>query len=104
MKGNKQINFRGRKMKIITFSSIIFFALIWTIFLDSHRLVDWVGYKLKTAEIQRQKAYYLQKIEQDSIRLNELNTNDKNLEKYAREKYRMKKPDEEIYIVEEAKK
>ena len=48
---------------------------------------------------KQEKRYYLEKIDNDRKRLNELQTNNENLEKFAREQYLMKKPDEEIFIV-----
>lgn len=51
--------------------------------------------------MERQKEYYETRIEQDSRKLNELKTNRENLEKFAREQYYMKKPDEEIFVIVE---
>ena len=39
------------------------------------------------------------RIEEDKRKLNELKTSNRNLEKFAREEYRMKKPDEDLYII-----
>ena len=39
------------------------------------------------------------KIEIDKKKIHELKTDNDNLEKFAREQYRMKKADEDIYIV-----
>ncbi len=43
--------------------------------------------------------YYLEKIEADRNRLEELRTNNENLEKFAREQYLMKRADEEIFVI-----
>ncbi|MDO4190182.1 MAG: septum formation initiator family protein [Bacteroidales bacterium] len=48
-------------------------------------------------EIERYQAEY----QADSIRLHELTYNREALEKYAREHYKMKKPEEVVYIIEE---
>ena len=50
--------------------------------------------KLKT-----DREYYIERIEADRKKLHELKTDNDNLEKFAREQYRMKKADEDIYIV-----
>ena len=39
------------------------------------------------------------KIEVDKSKLKELKTDNHNLEKFAREQYRMKKADEDLYII-----
>jgi len=43
--------------------------------------------------------YFINKIEEDKRKLKELKTDDENLEKFAREQYRMKKADEDLYII-----
>lgn len=50
-------------------------------------------------QLERDRVYYLEQIKTDSARLQELRTNDKNLEKFAREQYLMKKDSEDIFIV-----
>ena len=42
-----------------------------------------------------------ERIDADSRRLEQLKTNNKNLEKFAREQYYMKKADEDIFVVVE---
>ena len=53
--------------------------------------------ELRKLRIDRE--YYINKIEVDSRKLRELKTDNNNLEKFAREQYRMKKADEDLYIV-----
>jgi len=55
--------------------------------------------KRRLKELQMQKEYYIERIEEDSEKLKELNAGIKELEKFAREQYFMTEPDEEIYIV-----
>lgn len=50
-------------------------------------------------QLEKDRVYYLEQIKTDSARLQELRTNDKNLEKFAREQYLMKKDNEDIFIV-----
>ena len=49
--------------------------------------------------LQTDREYYQNKIDEESRKLRELKTDNHNLEKFAREQYRMKKPDEDLYIV-----
>jgi cell division protein FtsB len=54
------------------------------------------------ALLQEQVSFYKHKIEADKRKLIELQTNDANLEKFAREQFFMKKADEDIFeIIEE---
>lgn len=68
---------------------------------DQSNWFDMAGEVRKIHKLEQEKEYYINKTESDKARLNELKTNDENLEKFAREQYLMKKPDEEIFIVEE---
>jgi cell division protein FtsB len=49
--------------------------------------------------LKQEREYYIKKIEEDKRKLNELKTDNDNLEKFAREQYRMKRKDEDLYIV-----
>lgn len=50
--------------------------------------------------LEQEREHYRAKIEQDSIFLEQLRYNDY-LEEFAREKYRMQRRDERVYIIEE---
>ena len=53
------------------------------------------------SSLEAQKEYYLEKIDEVKEDRQELLSNPELLEKFAREKYLMKKPTEDIYIVVE---
>jgi cell division protein FtsB len=76
---------------------IIFLA--WLLFLDSNNLISRIGEMKNIKMLKKDKEYYTKRIEIDRRKLNELKTDEKNLEKFAREQYHMKKPDEDLYIV-----
>lgn len=50
-------------------------------------------------DLQTQIELYQKQIEEDKKKLNELQSNKDNLEKFARENYFMKKENEEIFII-----
>lgn len=78
-------------------TSLIFF--VWLIFFDQNNLIARFNEVKKLNKLKAEKEYYRQKIETDQKRLNELHTDKDNLEKFAREQYLMKRPDEDIYVV-----
>jgi len=51
------------------------------------------------SKLKLDREYYIKKIEEDKRKLNELKTDNDNLEKFAREQYRMKRKDEDLFIV-----
>ena len=93
---NKFLNLLKNKY-ILT--SILFAT--WVLFFDQNNLLDRKKYVNEYKQLLKDKEYYLQKIEEDRKKLEELQTNNENLEKFAREQYLMKKDDEEIFIIKE---
>lgn len=67
--------------------------------LDSNNLISRYKEIRELHKLRNDKEYFIQKIEVDKSKLRELKTDDQNLEKFAREQYQMKKPDEDLYIV-----
>ena len=76
---------------------IIFF--VWVLLFDSNNLVDRFSQMKSLKQLEKDREYYMERIEEDSKKLNELETDKDNLEKFAREQYLMKKEDEEIFVV-----
>ena len=89
--------------KIIKNKYFIIFVvfLLWISFFDRNNLVRTFQTRGKVKELKEQRAYYLKQIEETKRVKNELLYNKKNLEKFAREQYFMKKEAEEIFIVDE---
>ena len=72
---------------------------IWMIFFDSNDVLSQYRLKSKLKDLESSKIHYekeIKKIEKDR---EELLTNKRLLEKFAREKYLMKKPKEDIFIL-----
>jgi len=75
--------------------------VVWILFFDENNLVQHRKNLAELAQIEEQVAFYKQKIEADKRKLYELQTNDANLEKFARENFLMKKADEDIFVIVE---
>lgn len=78
-----------------------FFFLLWMVALDSNNL--FMRYQLgsKLRSLENERVYYEEKIKEVEKDRNELFGDNESLEKFAREKYLMKKETEDIFIVEE---
>ena len=76
---------------------IIFIA--WLLLLDSNNLISRYKEMKSLWKLKSDREYYVLRIEEDKRKLYELKTDNQNLEKFAREQYRMKKPDEDLYII-----
>ena len=73
--------------------------LVWISFFDENRLISRISAKAELNKLEEQKNYYREQIKINKKRLHELRTNKENLEKFAREQYLMKKPNEDIFVV-----
>ena len=72
---------------------------IWMLFFDSNSWFIHNELNNDIEALEEEKEYYKKEIEKDKEEIQKL-SNDEGLEKYGREKYRMKKKDEEIYLIE----
>lgn len=72
---------------------------IWILLLDANNLIERYSQLRELHKLNGEKEYFTKKIDEDRKKLNELKTDNHNLEKFAREQYRMKRKDEDLYIV-----
>jgi cell division protein DivIC len=77
-------------------SMLIF--VIWIAFFDDNNFIVQYRYKKKLAELREDEQYYKNEIDKNKRDLYYLTSSKKNLERYAREKFLMKKPNEDIFI------
>lgn len=73
--------------------------LVWISFFDRNDLITQYKLKNQLNKLNEEKAFFIEEIKKDSNELLELKTNPKTLEKFGREKYLMKKDNEEIFVV-----
>ena len=78
--------------------TIIIF-LVWLLLFDSNNLIARYKDLRELHKLKTDREYYIKRIEIDKQKLHELKTDNHNLEKFAREQYRMKKSDEDLYII-----
>lgn len=90
-------SFIGKHKYLIT---IIAFGVIMG-FLDENSIVRRMRYTQEISELNREIEKYRVEYEESTERLNELLANPEAIEQIAREKYRMKKPNEDIYVFED---
>ncbi|MEQ8423281.1 MAG: septum formation initiator family protein, partial [Cyclobacteriaceae bacterium] len=77
-----------------------FCFLIWMIFVDSNDLITRFKMSSKLNSLQSEKEYYEEKMIEVERDRKELMTNKELLEKFAREKYLMKKETEDVFIIQ----
>ncbi len=73
--------------------------LVWLLLFDRNSLIDRMKYIRTLHDMEDEKQYYIERIDEDSRRLTELKTDRDNLEKFAREQYFMKKENEDVFVI-----
>lgn len=91
---NNWLTFLGNKYFLVTL-----FFIIWMVFLDNYSYFDHRILNQEKEELEDNKAYYQGETKKDKEQIKKLK-NPNEIEKYAREKYYMKREKEDIYIVE----
>ena len=77
------------------------FFLVWMLFIDNNDLITQITLRQKLKNLENEKTYYQEKISEVKGEREELLSNDELLERFAREKYLMKKETEDLYVIVE---
>ena len=72
--------------------------LLWMSFLDENNWIMRLQHKSEIATLNSEIERYRTQFDEDTEQLQELTENPEALEKVAREKYFMKRPDEDVFI------
>ena len=80
--------------------TILVFGVI-IVFLDENSLIQRAQHRQEINTLTSEIEKYRKQYEEDTRKLKELTDNPEALEKIAREKYLMKKPNEDVFIFEE---
>lgn len=70
----------------------------WLLFFDKNDVFTQWDLIQKCRKLEKEREYYKSEIESNKNWLNELQTNKKSLETFAREKYLMKKDNEDVFV------
>lgn len=81
------------------YTLVMLFFIVWMLFLDNQSYWDQRSLNKQIDELEDNKTYYQQEIAKDEQSIKNLK-NPGQTERYAREKYYMKKDSEDIYIID----
>ena len=71
---------------------------IWLLYFDKNDVLTQYDLVQKCNKLKAEKEYYLSEISKNKTEIHELQHNVKSLETFAREKYLMKKDNEEVFV------
>ncbi len=80
---------------------VLIAAVVWFLFFDQNNLIQQYRFSSEIKDLRKEKEYYSTEIARDSVAMEKLRDDPHELERYAREKYLMKKEGEDIFIVKE---
>nr|MBC7614173.1 septum formation initiator family protein [Pseudopedobacter sp.] len=73
--------------------------MVWMVFFDRNDMTSQLDYRSKVNKLEEEKDFYTKEIAKAEKDLQELTTNPDRLEKFARERYYMRRDNEDIYVV-----
>ena len=76
---------------------------VWVIFFDKNDLRTQLELRAEVQKLEEERNYFAKEINSITSDIKELYTNPKTLEKFAREKYLMKRDNEDIFVIVEEK-
>ena len=75
------------------------FFVVWMLFFDPKDIVSDIDRRDKLSDLQNSKQHLVQLITDSKLELDLLKNNAQSIETYAREKYMMKRDNEDLFIV-----
>ncbi len=73
--------------------------IVWMLFFDKNDLVSQYEYHQQVNSLKQERDFYQTETEKVNKDLDELTSNPQKLEKFAREKYLMKKANEDVFVI-----
>lgn len=76
--------------------------LIWMCFFDRYDIATQYNFQAEKTRLETEKKYYTGEIEYIEQSIQDVQFNSAEIQRIAREKYKMKKDQEDVYIITEA--
>lgn len=78
--------------------------VVWMVFFDKNDLFSQYQYHSQLSKLKHERDFYQKETAKVHQELDELTSNKEELEKFAREKYLMKKANEDVFVIVKQKK
>ena len=78
--------------------------VVWMIFFDKNDLFSQFKDHQQVSKLRKEREFYKAETDKVTKDLDELTSNPEKLEKYAREKYLMKKANEDVFVIQKEAK
>lgn len=97
-----QFNWKKLLTNKYLIASVVF--VVYMIFADKNNVIEQYDLQKQYTKIKREHRYYEEQIVNARKQQEELFGSDKNLEKFGREKYLMKKDNEDVFVIVKGEK
>lgn len=77
---------------------VIIGLVVWLLYFDRNDVFTQLELISKCNKLKTERDYYIAEIEKNKNEINELQNNKESLETFAREKYLMKKDNEDVFV------
>lgn len=91
---NRLINLLKNKYFIASLAFVI-----WMLFFDRNDVISQYDYKTQVKKLEQEKEFYNKEIATVQKDLDDLTTDKSKLEKFARERYLMKRDNEDVFVI-----
>ncbi|MEN9599885.1 MAG: hypothetical protein RL596_2204 [Bacteroidota bacterium] len=81
---------------------VLIFFVVWMLFFDQRDFFQQKERRAELHKLEQKKAYYQQEIQKTKKELGDLQNSPAAVEKFARERYLMKKDGEDIFVVDDS--
>lgn len=81
---------------------VLNFFVVWMLFFDQRDFFQQKERRAELNKLEQKKAYYLQEIQKTKKELGDLQHSPAAVEKFARERYLMKKDGEDIFVLDDS--
>lgn len=72
---------------------------VWLTFFDRNDIFTQYDLRQQVLKLEKERNYYLEQITANNEAIEELHTNQKSIEKFARETYLMKRDNEDVFVI-----
>lgn len=88
-----------KRVLLNKYSFVLVLFFVYLVFFDDHNLIKRFRTQQEIKQLELEYQYYLDEIEDNKAKIYQLNNDSVYLEKFAREKYYMKKDNEDVFIL-----
>lgn len=72
---------------------------VWMLFFDRHDVTTQYGYYSELKDLEAQRDFYTEEMEQLYQTVSDIHSNPEEVQRIARERYQMKKDNEDVFVV-----